>query len=162
MTDLTPESEDTIKALTPSAEMEAWLRERMRRSEAAAIARDREGQKALREALLNALSLIPDRPDDTIARAVRKQARAALAIPEAQEPRCNHWPGQPRCEVCGMGMGIPEAQEAVCARCGHGYDRHQEGCGCPGQGTCTTCDGLDGPYTGNCSGYLLAIPEAQP
>jgi hypothetical protein len=136
MTDLTPESEDTIKALTPSAEMEAWLRERMRRSEAAAIARDREGQKALREALLNALSLIPDRPDDTIARAVRKQARAALAI--------------------------PEAQEAVCARCGHGYDRHQEGCGCPGQGTCTTCDGLDGPYTGNCSGYLLAIPEAQP
>jgi hypothetical protein len=41
--DLTPESEDTIKALTPSAEMEAWLRERMRRIEAAAIARDREG-----------------------------------------------------------------------------------------------------------------------
>ena len=85
MTDLTPESEDTIKALTPSEEMEAWLRERMRRSEAAAIARDREGQKALREALLNALSLIPDRPDDKIARAVRKQARAALATPEAQE-----------------------------------------------------------------------------
>lgn len=33
---------------------------------------------------------------------------AALeAAAPASEPHCNHWPGQPRCEVCGMGASEP-------------------------------------------------------
>lgn len=40
-----------------------------------------ERVRELEAALGNALSLIPDRPDDTIGRAVRMQARAALREP---------------------------------------------------------------------------------
>jgi hypothetical protein len=29
----------------------------------------------------------------------------------AAEPRCNHWPGQPRCEVCGMDQAVPAADD---------------------------------------------------
>ena len=37
-------------------------------------------------------------------------AIAALTGPDLPGQKCNHWPGQPRCEVCGMGI----AQDGNC------------------------------------------------
>jgi hypothetical protein len=125
MTDLTPESEDTIKALTPSAEMEAWLRERMRRSEAAAIARDREGLAGLYE---YGAFQSHDCANDQASwrdRCPVASARRLLALdaPEAQ-CRCGHaqrvhvtdvdWDEHSGCTSTGCDcrlFAIPEAQD---------------------------------------------------